>query len=93
MAHDGVHALEIFRGQAEAIRLVLLDMVMPHLGGVEVFRELRRIREDVSVVLTSGYNEQEATNLFTGKGLAGFIQKPYRSRDLLLKIREVLEKS
>ena len=43
----------------------------------EAFREMRRIKTDVRVILTSGYNEQEVTQRFVGKGLAGFIQKPY----------------
>ena len=60
------------------------------MSGEETYRELRRIREDVCVVLTSGYNEQEATNRFAGKGLAGFIQKPYGVRLLVEKIRQGL---
>jgi len=63
----------------------LLDMTMPKMDGKGCFRELRRINEHVKVILSSGYNEQEATSLFTGKGLAGFIQKPY-SPDLLTDV-------
>ncbi len=64
---------------------------MPHLDGEETFRELRRIRPDVRVIISSGYNEQETTNGFAGKGLAGFIQKPYGVRPLFEKMRQVLE--
>ncbi len=87
---DGLEAVATFRQHAEEIVLVLLDMTMPHLSGEETFRELRRIRGNVLVLLTSGYNEQESTQSFSGKGLAGFIQKPYRPVDLLAKIREIL---
>jgi CheY-like chemotaxis protein len=69
---------------------VLLDLTMPHLDGEACFRELRRVRADVRVVLSSGYNEQELINRFAGKGLAGFIQKPYRPAQLADKLREVL---
>jgi two-component system, cell cycle sensor histidine kinase and response regulator CckA len=93
LAKDGRQAVELFRDQGEAIRFVLLDMTMPHLDGQETFRELRRIRKDVTVILSSGYNEKEATEAFVGKGLAGFIQKPYRPTELLALVRGVLEGS
>lgn len=64
---------------------------MPRMDGEETFRELRRIKPDVRVVLSSGYNEQEVTQKFIGKGLAGFIQKPYRMAELGRKLREVIE--
>ena len=70
--------------------MVLLDLTMPRMDGEETFRELRRIRPDVRVIISSGYNEQESTNRFAGKGLAGFIQKPYGVRPLVEKIRQGL---
>ncbi|GIW19160.1 MAG: hypothetical protein KatS3mg064_2317 [Tepidiforma sp.] len=88
-AADGSEALRCYR-ERPGIDLVLLDMTMPHMDGEETFRELRRIDPRVRVLLTSGYNEQDATDRFAGKGLAGFIQKPYRPQDLLEKVREAL---
>ncbi|MDQ6954087.1 MAG: response regulator [Mariprofundaceae bacterium] len=84
-ATDGVHALEVYRVHQHEITGVLLDMTMPKMDGKECFRELRRIRPDVKVILSSGYNEQEATSQFVGQGLAGFIQKPY-SMETLMKV-------
>ena len=89
-AADGVEALEVYASNP-GIDVVLLDMTMPHMDGEETFRELRRISGDVRVVLTSGYNEQDATERFAGKGLAGFIQKPYRPAELLAKIVETAD--
>jgi CheY-like chemotaxis protein len=60
------------------------------MGGEEVLRELRHLRGDVSVILSSGYNEQEVTQRFTGKGLAGFIQKPYTRANLHATLSRVL---
>jgi CheY-like chemotaxis protein len=80
-AEDGRQALKIF-GQQNDISLVLLDLTMPHLDGEQTFRELRRLRPDIKVIMSSGYNEQEVTRKFVGKGLAGFIQKPYKLSDL-----------
>jgi PAS domain S-box-containing protein len=89
-AVDGREALEVFHRESARIDLVLLDMTMPHLSGEETFRELRRMRQDVRVVLSSGYNEMDAVSKFAGKGLAGFIQKPYRPVDLIARVRSVL---
>lgn len=90
VACDGREALEIFRRNDGAFDLVLLDMTMPHMNGEETFREFRRIKPDVKVILSSGYNEMDAVNRFSGKGLAGFIQKPYRTVDLVAKVRRVV---
>jgi PAS domain S-box-containing protein len=76
-ANDGQEALDIFR-QTPDIAFVILDLTMPHLDGEQCFRELRRLKPDVKVIMSSGFNEQEVTQKFAGKGLAGFIQKPYR---------------
>jgi CheY-like chemotaxis protein len=91
LAADGREALDIFREKQDEILCVVLDMTMPHMDGEETFRELRRIRQDVRVILSSGYTEQDITNRFMGKGLAGFIQKPYRPGELVELIRQALE--
>ena len=89
-AADGCEAVEIFRDRADEIDCVLLDLTMPHMGGEEALGELRRIREDVTVILCSGYSEQDVSERFTGKGLAGFIQKPYNMAALREKLMTVL---
>lgn len=89
-AENGREAIAKFKQRPDEIDLVVLDMTMPEMGGKETFRELRRIRPGVRVILSSGYNEQDATSHFSGKGLAGFIQKPYRSDALIKLVGEVL---
>ncbi len=89
-AADGRAGLEMFRLHGTEVALVLLDLTMPHLNGEEAFREMRLLRPDVNVVLMSGYNEQEATKYFIGKGLAGFLQKPFRANDLLTVLQRTL---
>jgi two-component system cell cycle sensor histidine kinase/response regulator CckA len=59
---------------------------MPHMSGAETFRALRGERPEVRVVLTSGFAEEEATSGFAGKGLAGFLRKPFRVQDLLAMV-------
>lgn len=90
-AKDGRDGLEKFREQSDSIDLVILDMTMPHLDGPQTFREMRRIRANVKAILTSGYNEQTAIDQFAGKGLAGFLQKPFRFEELVSIVRKVFE--
>lgn len=90
-ARDGLEALDVYRENRDAIVCVIMDLTMPNMNGEECFRELRRINGEVSVILCSGFNEQDATQRFVGKGLAGFIQKPYRFSTLSAKLREILE--
>ena len=72
--HDGVMK---FTENPELFRFVLLDLSMPKLDGVQVLTEIRRIAPRIRVVLMSGYGEREATARFSGKGLDGFIAKPF----------------
>jgi DNA-binding NtrC family response regulator len=84
---EGLAALERLEGRVSA---VLLDMMMPELGGEDTFHEIRRRYPDLPVVLSSGYNEQDATSGFAGRGLAGFVQKPYQLEELRATFRRVL---
>jgi PAS domain S-box-containing protein len=93
VAENGKEAVDLFRVLADKIDLVLLDMTMPLMGGEETFRQMKTIRGDVRVILSSGYNEVEAVRRFTGKGLAGFLQKPYSAVTLAEKVRSVLRES
>ena len=87
-ANDGRDAVEIFKANPD-ITLVVLDLTMPRMDGEQCFRELRQLKHDVKVIMSSGYNEQEVTQKFVGKGLAGFIQKPYKLSVLKETIRGI----
>jgi len=89
-ARDGREAVAVFNQHMAEIDLVLLDLTMPHLDGEQAFREMRQRKNDVRVILCSGYNQQEATQRFSGKGLAGFLQKPYRLAALVEVLQKVL---
>ena len=89
-APDRREALAVFREHADAIASELLDMTMPHLNGADTFRILRQLKPDVRVILMSGYNEQEATSRFAGKGLAGFLHKPFSPRELGELLRQLI---
>ena len=89
-ACDGLEGVERFREHQHEISVVLMDMTMPKMDGQSCFRALREINPDVRVILSSGYNEQEATSRFAGKGLAGFVQKPYSANQLAETLQSVL---
>jgi signal transduction histidine kinase/ActR/RegA family two-component response regulator len=92
-AGDGQEALELYQRYGREVRLVVLDMTMPHLDGEACFLALRELDPAAKIVLTSGYSEQEVLAHFVGKGLAGFVQKPYNADQLLGKIRDILQGS
>ncbi|MBI5773940.1 MAG: PAS domain-containing protein [Verrucomicrobia bacterium] len=90
LAADGREGLAKFQAQPGRFKIVLLDLTMPHMDGEETFREIRRVRPDTRVLLMSGFNEQDASGRFLGKGLAGFIQKPFQPDALRNKLRAIL---
>ena len=71
--------------------VILLDLTMPVMDGEETFQAMREFRPGVRVLLSSGYNEQEATGRFARRGLTGFLQKPYRARELVAAVRELFD--
>jgi two-component system, cell cycle sensor histidine kinase and response regulator CckA len=90
-ASGGIEGLAIVESLGDRITAVLLDLTMPDMTGEETFRQLRRLRPDLPVVLCSGYNETDATHAFAGRGLAGFLQKPFDSTSLLNTMADVLD--
>lgn len=91
-ACDGNEALKIFKENSDKIICVILDLTMPGLDGAGTFKEIKKISPEMKIILSSGYSEHEATVLFDGQGLSGFIQKPYRLGDLKDKLNQILKK-
>jgi CheY-like chemotaxis protein len=79
-AADGDEAVRLFAAEPDRFAVVLLDLNMPRLSGVETFRQIRATREDAKVVLMSGYNEEEAGGRFVGKGWRGSSRSRSRRR-------------
>jgi PAS domain S-box-containing protein len=89
-AADGKEAVEIYRKQADRIGIVVLDMIMPGMGGGEVFDRLREINPHVKVLLSSGFTiDGEATEILQ-RGCHGFIQKPFSMKELSGKMNQIL---
>jgi len=90
LADSGLAAIDVFKREPRPISLVLLDLSMPGMSGEEVLPELRRIRPEVKVVVSSGYAEAEAMRIFDGHRVSGFIQKPYTFVRLAEKVQRTL---
>jgi ABC-type amino acid transport substrate-binding protein/signal transduction histidine kinase/CheY-like chemotaxis protein len=90
VAVDGEEAIEVFRA-APRVDLLLLDVIMPRLGGHEALDRIRAIRPDVPALFSSGYSENAIhTNFVLHEGLA-LVQKPYSSDELLRAVRKALD--
>jgi CheY-like chemotaxis protein len=91
VAREPFRALEIFRMMKDDITLVMLDFSLPIMDGSEVFAELQKIRPDVSVMLSSGFAEQDKVHAMLVRGLRGFLPKPYSKTRLLEQVRSTID--
>jgi signal transduction histidine kinase/CheY-like chemotaxis protein len=90
LAADGAEAVERLRELGDRVRLILLDLTMPILGGAEAATELRRIRPDVPIVAMSGYGDIEVMQRFSEVGVDDFVPKPFSPDQLAAKVRDAL---
>ena len=89
-AMNGQRAIEVYKKNRDAIDIVLLDMVMPNMGGGETYDRLKEINPNIKVVLASGYAiDGEATKILE-RGCNGFIQKPFNVSELSQKLGKIL---
>lgn len=82
LAEDGEHALEMFARHRSDISLVLMDIIMPKMGGKEAFQRLRKQAPELKVLFCSGFNWEGTGDELVGLGASGFIQKPYNRSEL-----------
>ena len=91
-ARSGQEALEIYSARQAEIDLVVMDMIMPGMGGGETFDRLKRINPAVKVLLSSGYSINGQASHIMERGCDGFIQKPFNLQQVSVKVREILDK-
>jgi two-component system, cell cycle sensor histidine kinase and response regulator CckA len=91
-AENGLVGIELFEKYKEEIGVVILDMVMPKLGGKATFDRLKEIKPSVKVLITSGYSEEGQDDEITLLEKDAFVQKPIQLSLLQKKINEVLGK-
>ncbi len=90
-ASDGREAMTLFEENRGSIDLVVLDMVMPGMGGREIFEKIKEIKQDIKVLLSSGYSNDGEPSELMSKGCDGFIQKPFSIATFSQIIREILD--
>jgi len=92
-ASDGREGLELFEKIYGSLALVIVDLTMPHLDGRETFLRMHALAPGVPIILSSGYSEHEAVSDFAGRGLSGFLPKPYQRVQFVNTIRKAMETS
>ena len=93
IARNGKEALDIYKNQREDIKLVILDMIMPDMGGAETYDRLKNIDEHVCVLLSSGYSINGQAREIIKRGCVGFIQKPFSLNDLSITVKKTMGKA
>ncbi|MFC1488408.1 PAS domain S-box protein [Thermodesulfobacteriota bacterium] len=91
-AKSGNEAIAIYQKNKANIDLLILDMIMPDMGGGETYDKLKEINPDIKVILSSGYSINGLATEILERGCNGFIQKPFKLEDLSKKIRDILDK-
>ena len=90
-AADGQEGVDTFTQHQEEIGLVVLDLTMPRKSGWEALEEVRQIKPDVPVIVSSGYSIEGGAQAAIERGATAFLPKPYRAQQLLSTVQEVLE--
>jgi PAS domain S-box-containing protein len=91
-ARSGKEAIELYRANKNKINIVILDVIMPDMGGGETYDRLKKINPDIKVLLSSGYSINGQASEIMNRGCNGFIQKPFNVQQLSRKIRDILSK-
>ena len=91
VARGGKEAIELYRANKDKIDMVILDMIMPGVGGGETYDRIKEIKPDIKVLLSSGYSINGQAEEILDRGCDGFIQKPFNMRQFSQKIREILD--
>jgi two-component system, cell cycle sensor histidine kinase and response regulator CckA len=90
-AKGGKEAIEVYETNRDRIDMIILDMIMPEMGGGETYDRLKEINPEIKVLLSSGYSIDGQAKEILGRGCDGFIQKPFGLEQLSRKIRKILD--
>ena len=81
-AQDGREALEIFSERGREIDVIMLDLIMPVMGGIDTYHELRKTDMTIPIVICSGYGVESVAHVINNDQHAGFVHKPYKPEEL-----------
>jgi len=91
IARSGKEAIELYNKNRDKIDMVILDMIMPQMGGGVSYDRLKKINPDIKVLLSSGYSINGQATEILERGCNGFIQKPFNMRELSQEVRKILD--
>jgi PAS domain S-box-containing protein len=91
LARNGKEAVDVYEKNKNEIDMVILDMIMPDMGGGEAYDKIKEIRPEAKVLLSSGYSIEGQASEILARGCNGFIQKPFSVKQLSHTIRQVLD--
>lgn len=89
-ADGGVNGVDLFKQYTAHIKLVLLDVLMPVMGGVETFQQIYTLNPDVKVIFMSGYPDNDALAIQNLPGTIEFVKKPFSVQEIMSTIRKML---
>jgi two-component system cell cycle sensor histidine kinase/response regulator CckA len=92
-AADGVQGLESLKANAAAIKMVITDLNLPKGGGLELIGKARTLNPAVKIIGTSGLSGDHVRKMVLEAGAHAFLPKPFRAKDALLTVRQVMEQS
>jgi len=91
VADNGMDAIKIFDENKKEIEVVILDLILPEMGGEEIFNRINKIKPGIKALISSGYSVDDQAKNILNNGAKGFIQKPFKITELSVKLREILE--
>jgi CheY-like chemotaxis protein len=91
LAESGKSALKVYEDHRDSINLIILDMIMPDMGGSEAFDQLKAVDPSIRILLSSGYSLNGQASQIMKRGCNGFIQKPFNIEQISKKIRKILD--
>ena len=92
IAEDGQEAIDTFKQNRSKIKLILMDLIMPKLNGIEAFKEIQLLQSDIKVLFSSGYSADFIRSRVDLHKSADLIMKPVKPTELLRKLREMLDR-
>ncbi len=89
-AHSGKEALTVFKRYRKKIKLILLDLFIPDISGIEIYKKIMETRSDLKVIFMSGFPDQDILKLKDLSGDFDYIQKPFSLREIKTKVQKII---
>lgn len=90
LAENGIEGIKVYKLNQNEIDLIILDMIMPIMGGRETFSKIREINQNIPVLIASGFAKEADLIVLKSQGIAGFLQKPFRMAEISEKVHKAI---